>query len=120
MVATKVNYKTNYDITFISSNKITESYCNTMIIDIHINRNAIKYLDVKKQKNRIIAAVTGVVIAGGLSASLIHNNNFNALPCTRMGVLGVSILGAVIPLWMAGKWGSGNLIYSIINSVKRV
>ena len=65
-----------------------------------------------------MVAVTGAAIAGGLSALLIHNNNWNFFPIPRIGILSASILGAAIPLWIAGHWGSGDYIYSIIHYLK--
>ncbi len=82
---------------------------------IYVNVYTVNYLDGRKRTTRIMVAATGVVIAGGLSALLMHNSNWNTFPIPRMGILGASILGAAIPLWIAGKWGSGNHIKGIIH-----
>ena len=80
---------------------------------IHVNTYTVSYLGERKWATRIMVAGTGVVIAGGLSALLVNNNNWNPVSFSRMGIVGASLLGAAIPLWIAGMCGSGNCTYSI-------
>ena len=56
----------------------------------------------------VLLAVTGGVIIGTMSVVLLQKNGINAFPSNRMGILGGSILGAAIPLVIAGICTQGD------------
>jgi hypothetical protein len=67
-----------------------------------------------------MVAVTGAAGVGALSILLLKKNATNVFPNTRMGILGASILGVAIPLWIVRKWVAGNsMIFIITQSNKR-
>ena len=72
------------------------------------------FLDICKQKYGVIVAVTGAAGFGALSIFLLKKNATNIFPNTKMGILGASILGVAIPLWIVRKWVAGN---SMIGSI---